>query len=70
MRDPSNSVNPDDDGSLDFAKSLFFKGKGKNKKPLASTPKQREADVDKKPARKRAAEVKPARKSIRKKGKG
>lgn len=68
--EPSNADNSDDDKALDFAKSLFFKSKGKNKKPLTSTPKQREADVDKKPARKRAAEEKPAKRSIRKKGKG
>ena len=47
---PSDGDESDNDQSLAFAESLFFKSKGKNKKPLASTPvlKRHEADVEKK----------------------
>ena len=46
---PSDGDESDNDQSLAFAESLFVKRKGKNKKPLASTPvpKRREADVEK-----------------------
>ena len=56
---PSDGDESDNDQSLAFAESLFVKRKGKNKKPLASTPvpKRREADVEKKLPRKRAADA-------------
>lgn len=43
---PSDGDKSDNDLSLAFAESLFFRRKGKNKKPFASTPvpKRREAD--------------------------
>jgi len=46
---PSDGDESDNNQSLAFAKSPFFKSKGKNKTPLASTPalKRREADVEK-----------------------
>ena len=56
---PSDGDESDNDQSLAFAESLFVKRKGKNEKPLASTPvpKRREADVEKKLPRKRAADA-------------
>jgi len=46
---PPDADESDNDQSLPFTESLFFKSKGKNNKPLASTPipKRREADVEK-----------------------
>jgi len=46
---PSDGDESDNNQSLAFAKSPFFKSKGKNKTPLASTPvlKRRETDVEK-----------------------
>ena len=59
--------------SLAFAESLFFKSKGKKKKPLASTPvpKRREADLETNLPRKRAADAaeRPSKKGTKKKGK-
>ena len=70
---PSDGDESNKDQSLAFAESLFFKSKGKNKKPLASTPvpKRREADVEKKLPRKRAADAaeRPSKKRRKKKGK-
>lgn len=70
---PSDGDKSDNDLSLAFAESLFFKRKGKNKKPLASTPapKRREADVEKKLPRKCAANAaeRPLKKGAKKKGK-
>ena len=70
---PSDGDESDKDQSLAFAESLFVKRKGKNKKPLASTPvpKRREADVEKKLPRKRAADTaeRPSKKGTKKKGK-
>ncbi|KAL9963753.1 hypothetical protein ACROYT_G027287 [Oculina patagonica] len=70
---PSVEDESDNDQSLAFAESLFFKRKGKNKKPLASTPvpKRREADVEKKLPRTRAvyAAERPSKKGTKKKGK-
>ena len=70
---PSDGDESDNDQSLAFAKSPFFKSKGKNKTPLASTPvlKRREADVEKKLPRKRTADAaeRPSKKGTKKKGK-
>ena len=70
---PSDGDESDKDQSLAFAESLFVKRKGKNIKPLASTPvpKRREADVEKKLPRKRAADAaeRPSKKRRKKKGK-
>ena len=70
---PSDGDESDNDQSLAFAESLFFKSRGRNKKPLASTPvpKRREADVEKKPPRKRAADAaeRPSKKGTKEKGK-
>ena len=70
---PSDGDESDNDQSLAFAESLFFKRKGKNKKSFASTPvpKRREADVEKKLPRKRAADAaeRPSKKGTKKKGK-
>ena len=71
---PSDGDESDNDQSLAFAESLFFKSKGKNKKPLASTPvlKRREADLETKLPGKRAADAaeRPSKKGTKKKGKG
>ena len=74
---PSNGDESNKDQLLAFAESLFFKSKGKNKKPLASTPvlKRHEADVEKKLPRKHAADAaerpskKGTKKGTKKKGK-
>ena len=70
---PSDGDESNKDQSLAFAESLFFKSKGKNKKPLASTPvlKRHEADVEKKLPRKHAADAaeRPSKKGTEKKGK-
>ena len=70
---PSDGDESDSHQSLAFAESLFFKSKGKNKKPLASTPvpKRREAALEKKLPRKRAADAaeRPSKKGTKKKGK-
>ena len=74
---PSDGDESNKDQSLAFAESLFFKSKGKNKKPLASTPvlKRHEADVEKKLPRKHAADAaerpskKGTKKGTKKKGK-
>ena len=70
---PSDGDESDNDQSLAFAESLFCKSKGKNKKPLATTPvpKRHEADVEKKLPRKRTADAveKPSKKGTKKKGK-
>ena len=70
---PSDGDESNKDQSLAFAESLFFKSKGKNKKPLASTLvlKRREADVEKKLPRKHAADAaeRPSKKGTEKKGK-
>ena len=70
---PSDGDESNNDQSLAFAESLFFKRKGKNKKSFASTPvpKRREADVEKKLPRKRAADAaeRPSKKGTKKKGK-
>ena len=70
---PSDGDESDNDQSLAFEESLFFKSKGKNKKPLASTPvpKRCKADVEKKLPRKRAADAAegPSKGGTNKKGK-
>ena len=70
---PSDGDESNKDQSLAFAESLFFKSKGKNKKPLASTLvlKRRKADVEKKLPRKHAADAaeRPSKKGAKKKGK-
>ena len=70
---PSDGDESNKDQSLAFAESLFFKSKGKNKKPLASTLvlKRREADVGKKLPRKHATDAaeRPSKKGTKKKGK-
>ena len=70
---PSDGDESDNDQLLAFAESLFFKSKGKNKKPLASTPvpKTRKADVEKKLPRKRTGDAaeRPSKKGTKKKGK-
>ena len=70
---PSDGDESNKDQSLAFAESLFFKSKGKNKKPLASTLvlERRKADVEKKLPRKHAADAaeRPSKKGIKKKGK-
>ena len=70
---PSDGDESDNDQSLACAESLFFKSKGKNKKPLASTLvlKRRKADVEKKLPRKHAADAaeRPSKKGAKKKGK-
>ena len=69
---PSDGDESDNDQSLAFAESLFFKSKGKNKKPLASTPvpKRRKADVEKKLTKKRAPDAaeRPSKKGTKKEG--
>ena len=70
---PSDGDESNKDQSRAFAESLFFKSKGKNKKPLASTPvlKRHEADVEKKVPRKHATDAaeRPSKKGTKKKGK-
>ena len=70
---PSDGDESDNDQPLAFAESLFFKSKGKNKKPLASTPvpKTRKADVEKKLPRKRIGDAaeRPSKKGTKKEGK-
>ena len=70
---PSDGDESDKDQLLAFAESLFFKSKGKNKKPLASTLvlKRREADVGKKLPRKHATDAaeRPSKKRHKKEGK-
>ncbi|KAK2564167.1 hypothetical protein P5673_012407 [Acropora cervicornis] len=43
---PPDGVESDNDQSLAFAEPLFFKSKGKNKKPLASTPVPKRCEAD------------------------